>query len=225
MRSIAILFIFLCTTGFMQAQDGEVLGWFIDDFKSTTFDQRWHTEQGNWGLDEEYAVVKFGAGVGYLANEMYIMRTKPYTIDAMFTGSGGGIAFCLEDYENLRNGHLVYMTGSQLSIGYLDYHGEYVETRTLTYAMTAKPVQLQIIVDPVERRFKVKIFERDVALEELRFQSGHFGLYAEQSDVSFDYVQVLATERIDEPPLFVKSNNVQIDHVQYIALQNDALLV
>ena len=108
--SILLLVIFMAPSVFAQSED-DLVGWFIDDFESTTFDQRWKEISGNWGLDGENVVAKITRGDAVLTNETYIMRTKPYIIDAMIQGAGGGVVFCLENREVLRDGHLALPVG------------------------------------------------------------------------------------------------------------------
>jgi hypothetical protein len=227
MRLLSILLILFCLApaAFSQSED-ELVGWFIDDFESTTFDTRWNEVSGNWGLDQKNVVAKLASGDAALTNEIYVMRTKPYLIDMMVEGAGGGVLFCLENHAELREGHVVYFTGSSLTMGYFDHVGTYVETRRISYAMPErKAVQLKVQVDPVKRRYTVTIFKRDVALEELRYRSGYFGVYSNQSNAKFDYFQVLGYEEPDSPTLFLKSNTTQLDHVSYITALGDALLV
>ncbi len=227
MRLLSILLFVVCIAPAVSAQtENDLVGWFIDDFESQTFDTRWKEVSGNWGLDGKNVVAKLASGDAFLSNEMYIMRTKPYVIDAMIQGAGGGVLFCLENRDKLQDGHAVFFTGSMVSIGYFNHIGTFVETRSIPYAMPErKPVQLKVSIDPANKRYTVAVFKQDVALEELHFRSGYAGLYANQNTVSFDYFQVLGYEQPDSPTLFLKSNATQLDHISYMTSMDDALLV
>ena len=193
LRSI-LLTLVLFTSGSFGQTATDPVGWIVDDFTAADLGPTWIQCAGKWTADAEH-VTAAGAGERFgLMNAMQIMRTKPYMLDLSVKGMGGAM-FCMEATGRLAMGHLVFFTGTAISTGYLDFSGKYVETRVVDYLMPSTYVRLRISIDPEKKTYSIKVQDRDVALEELRFISGYAGLFAAKSGASFDYFQALGNGR------------------------------
>jgi hypothetical protein len=199
--------------------------WIADDFNAGALNDSWTQTKGTWATADEYASPTGSGQDLALLNTKYIMRTKAYRLEAVMKGKGAGVVFSMEDTRRLALGHAVYFTGASISTGYFDFLGHYVETRSVDYLMPTTPIRLRVQVDPVKRTYSVYVQDRDVALEELRYISGYAGLYAAHGGTSFDYFTVESENKLDSPGFLMKSNTRQLDHLSYMAMIDESLLI
>ncbi|MDH7515915.1 MAG: NHL repeat-containing protein [Bacteroidota bacterium] len=204
---------------------GVTSGWIVDDFNPGDLSSQWIQTTGKWSVGERGATVVGSTGDLILLNRQYLMRTKPYTVEATFVGAGGGVIFCAERTDGAANAHVTYLSGNTVSTGYMDFHGKYVETRVVDFLLPAGPVTLRVFVDPLRRSYSVFVGEQSIALEELRFVSGYSGLFARAAGPKFDAFQVLGEGVVDRPSFYRKSNDRQLDHLSYMAILDDALYI
>ena len=226
MRSFFLLLI-ACVLSPMLLSQGAVSasGWLVDDFNSGTLHARWATVAGKWSAGEQTVSVA-GAGDQFaLTASQFFMRTKQYRIETSVKGNGGGLIFCAEYPGAFDNAHVVFLSGSQISTGYMDFHGKYVETRVVDYVIPTGFVTLGVIVDPIKRTYAISVQGQDVVLEELRFISGYAGLFSRKAGVQFDYLQVKGEGAFESPSFYRKSNNRQLDHLSHMTMLDDAIYI
>ena len=226
MRSISLFLTLLFLAPALLAQNAPAAaGWIVDDFNAGDLNAKWTPVNGKWSATEKGATVT-GAPAEYaLLHSLYLMRTKPYSIEVNVKGAGAGAVFCAEYSNALQNSHVVFFTGNSISTGYMDFHGKYVETRVVDYVMPQGFVKMRIEVDPIKKSYSLFVQDKDVALEELRFISGYAGLFAMKSQVAIDYFQLLGEGQPDAPSFYRKSNNRQLDNLSYMALLDDAIFI
>jgi DNA-binding beta-propeller fold protein YncE len=226
MRSLLLLLIGCVFSPMLLSQGAATAsGWLVDDFNSGALAPRWSIVAGKWNAGEQ-AVSVAGAGdqFGMLASQ-YFMRTKPYVIEATVKGVGGGVMFCAEYPNMFENAHVVYLAGTAISTGYMDFHGKYVETRVVDYIAPSGFVKLRVSVDPIKRTYAISVQGQDVVLEELRYISGYVGLFSRRAGAQFDYLQVTGEGTPEAPSFYRKSNNRQLDHLSYMAIMEDAIYI
>ncbi len=230
MRSLSIIY-FLCLLAAPafaqdeQQQQQQQVAWFLDDFEGESIRASWKTIAGDWSVAAENLVSGGTTNPLAIANDCYVMRTKPYTIEARMKGGNGGVIFCLEDPARIANAHVVQFMGNDIVSGYLTYDGKMVDTRHVEYIVPSAHVRLRIDVDPLKRTYEVFIQDRSIALENLRFRSGYSGCIATKPGVQFDYFQILGVGQRDIPSAYLKSNDLQIDHLSYMALMDENMLL
>ena len=224
MRFLSVIGFSILYTCLLKAQGPDnATAWIVDDFKDE-LKPSWTTISGTWSVSGENLTCAGASEYFALGNSQYIMRSKPYTIETSVKGAGG-VMFCMENLGSIGLGHAAFFTGSALSTGYFDFHGKYIETRLVDYIQPSLYVKLIVKVDPVKRVYTVFIGERDVVLEDLRYISGYSGVYSPKAGVMWDYFQVYSDQQADNPSFFLKSNKRQIDHISYMTLSDEALLV
>ncbi len=223
---ITIIFIasmFLLSIGNAQSQKN-LNTWFSDDFKPP-LKSTWIEAAGKWNINEDETISCSGAQEKFgLINDQYLMRTKQYTIDVDIKRVGGGLVFGLENKNHLANAQVVFFNEKAISVGYLDYSGNYVETRVIDFTMERAGASFEIIVSPKNRNFSVMVQGKDVAREEMRYLSGYVGLYSMKSGAQFDNFFIGGESMPDSPVYFVKSNQRQLDQLSYMGMMGDALL-
>ena len=217
--------ILLAVQSFFCAAQPTSYSWLSDDFNSGELKSTWYQTAGKWNIADEFVSPVGSADQYALLNSAYIMRTQPYRIEAVVKGKGAGILFSIEDFHHLAMGHMVYFTGSSISTGYFDFLGKYIETRSVDYILPAGPVRLRVVVDPLKRTYTLFIQDRDVAYEELRYISGYAGLYSRHAGAHIDYFTIEGEGRAETPAFYVKSNARQIDHLSYMAMVDESLLI
>lgn len=225
MRLTISLFFFFLSTHFLTSQNAQQTAWFVDDFDSDKIRAVWTTVSGEWSSGNENLVAGGAADASIIANDFYIMRTKPYTIEVRIRGGNGGMLFCMEDNTIAANAHIVEFRGNEIVSGYLNDLGKLVETRHVEYIVPSTHVRLRVDVDPLKKTYEVFIQNRSVALENLRYRSGYTACYATKSGTQFDYLQVIGSGRRDVPPMYLKSNELQLDHLSYLTLFDENMVV
>jgi hypothetical protein len=224
---ITIIFVaslFLLSIG--NAQSSKNLNtWSSDDFKPP-MKSTWIEAAGKWNINDDETVSCSGAQEKFgLINDQYFMRVKQYSIDVDVKRVGGGIVFGLENKNRLANAQVVYFNDASISVGYLDFSGNYVETRVIDFTLERSGATVEIIASPKSRNFTVTIQGKDIAREEMRFLSGYVGLFSMKSGAQFDNFFIGGEGLPDAPAYFVKSNQRQLDQLSYMAMSGDALLI
>jgi DNA-binding beta-propeller fold protein YncE len=107
----------------------------------------------------------------------------------------------------------------------MDFLGEYFETRAFMVKDLTVPVTMRIFIDQQNRNFSVLLGDRNVALEELRFNSGFAGLASGSSGAKFDFFRVSGPGTLDAPAFFMKSNRRQLNDLSYMSIKDDGLLI
>ena len=199
--------------------------WLADDFNTGELKSTWIQTAGKWTVSNEHASTAGSSDRFALLNSTYIMRTKPYRIEAVLKGAGAGVVFCLENTSHLALGHAVFFTGAAISTGYFDFLGKYVETRSVDYLLPNSYVRIRVQVEPIKKTYSIFVQDRDIAFEELRYISGYAGLYSHERGASFDYITVESDSKAETPSFYVKSNNRQIDHLSYMSMVDESLLI
>lgn len=216
--------LFAAMSGIAQTGEPEDV-WIEDTFSQPELSTDWKTVSGTWTSEND--VVRVGGGSGNMAmlHGRYLMNSKPYVLETTINKLGGGLVFNAEHVGSIANSHVVRVIDGGVSIGYIDFGGNYVETRSVTIGDLTPPVKIRAYIDQKNKTFSVLINDRNVALEELRFNSGYAGLNAVSSGVSFDGYRVLGHGMMDIPAYFVKSNKRQLDNLSYFSSREDGLLI
>lgn len=204
------------------AQDTQA-GWIVDDFDAGELKSGWTIATGTWTPGDGKVVSGGSAEYATLINSLYLLRSKPYTIECAFTGAGG-VAFSLEHPDKLATGHIVVLTGSTISTGFIDIVGKYHETRAVDYIAPQGESRIRVHVDPIKKQYTVTVGEREIGVEVLRSLSGYAGLCATKPGVRYDFFQVLGEGRPQSPSFFLKSNTRQLDHLSYMALMDESIV-
>ncbi|MBE0558188.1 MAG: hypothetical protein IH628_13230 [Proteobacteria bacterium] len=110
-------------------------------------------------------------------------------------------------------------------MGYIDFGGNYIETRIVNLQDLKLPVTMAIYTDPVKSNYSVLLDDRNVGLEEMRFNSGYAGPYADTSPSRFGSFRVSGSGPLDLPRYFVKSNKRQLEDLSYMCTKEDGLLI
>lgn len=224
---ITIIFVaslFVLTIG--NAQSSKNLNtWFSDDFKPP-LKSTWTELAGKWNINEDESVSCAGAQDKFcLVQDLFLMRSKSYTIDVDVKRIGGGIMFGLENKNHLADAQVVFFNESNISFGYIDYSGNYVETRVVDHAFEKNGATLEIVTLPKSRTFSISVNGKDYAREEMRFVSGYAALFSVKSGAQFDNFSIAGEGSPDAPAFFVKSNQRQLDHLSYMTLIGDGMIL
>jgi hypothetical protein len=226
MRFVLTLLIGLFAAASGVAQTGEPQNvWIEDGFSQAELSPDWKVVSGTWTPENEQLRATGGSGNMAMLNTRYLMPSKPYVVEATINKLGGGLVFNAEHPGALANSQVVRLIDGGASMGYFDFEGNYTETRAVAITDMTPPVKMRVYVDQKNRNFSVLVNDRNIALEELRFNSGYVGLNAVSSGVSFDDFRVLGNGMMDIPSYFVKSNKRQLDDLSYMALKEDGLLI
>ncbi|MBN1448136.1 MAG: hypothetical protein JXA28_09410 [Bacteroidetes bacterium] len=225
MRFVTFLLVGLFAVVTVHAQDAEQSTWIEDDFSQENLRPEWLPIAGTWSVDEGHARVVGGGERFAMLYDAYVMNTKSFILEATITAFGGGMVFNAEHNGALKNCHILYIVEGGVSLGYMDFNGEYYETRTITVRDLTTPVKVQVYIDQKNNNFSVVANDRNLSMEELRFNSGYAGLYAVRSGVKFDNYRVMGEGSMDTPSFFIKSNNRQLNDLSYMATKEDGLLI
>ncbi|MDX9759998.1 MAG: hypothetical protein RBU27_12635 [Bacteroidota bacterium] len=209
-----------------RAQTGEPQDvWIEDTFAQPELSTDWKSVSGTWTCENDIVRVSGGSGNMAMLHGRYLMNSKPYVLESTINKLGGGLVFNAERQGSLANSHIIRVIDGGVSIGYIDFGGNYIETRTVTIGDLAAPVKIRAYIDQKNKTFSLLINDRNVALEELRFNSGYAGLHAVSSGVGFEEYRVLGHGMMDIPAYFVKSNKRQLDNLSYFSAREDGLLI
>ncbi len=228
MRSVLTTAILLLCTSIIFAQEEQQpqqTAWFLDDFDGESIRATWKTIAGEWTVGNENLTSGGGGEVLAIANDCFVMRNKPYTIEARIKGGNAGIIFCMEDQHAAREAHLIQFKENEIVSGYLTFEGKLVATRHVEYIVPSTHVRLRVDVDPEKKTYEVFVQDRSVALENLRYRSGYSGCYATKPGIQFDYFQVLGIGQRTMPAELLKSNELQIDHLSYMTLIDENMIL
>lgn len=226
MRLVTTLVIGLILTGSVQAQtEGMDNRWITDDFDGESLQAAWNQVQGQWKTAD--GTVKAGGAEELLGmlNGTYIMNTRPYVIEVTLGGTGGGVVFNAACKNVLMNAQVIKVLDGSISMGYLDFLGNYIETRAVDFTAGGTAIPVQVFVDPAQHRYSLIVADRNLALEELRFNSGYAGLVAARSGVTFDSFRLSGKGTLDTPSYYIKSNKRQLDDLSYLAVTGESLLI
>ncbi|MFZ1730201.1 MAG: hypothetical protein WBQ23_15215 [Bacteroidota bacterium] len=226
MRFVLTLLIglFAANAGFAQSAEPQNV-WIEDGFSQGALSSDWKIVSGTWTVDaDRVRVTGGGENMAMLCNR-YIMNSKLYVLGVTLNSLGGGLIFNAEFPGARNNSHYVMVVDGGLTLGYTDYTGNYIETRAVTISDLAAPVRIQVFTDPKNKNYSVLVNDRNVALEELRFNSGYAGLIASSSGVSFDDFRISGDGMMDIPAYAQKSNKRQLDNLSYMAGRADGLLI
>ncbi|NOY06823.1 MAG: hypothetical protein GXO82_09375 [Chlorobi bacterium] len=216
-------FLFLVVIMIAQAAFSQT-AWIADDFDDGLADG-WKQVNGSWSVEDSYVRATSGQR-SYLFNTKYIMRTKPYYIEARIGNGKGGVIFCLNDYTAPVMAHYAILEGHEMVTGYLSYNGEPIVTRRVSYLAPKDGfVTIKVEVDPVKRTYSVKVQNHELVLEALRYRSGYVGLTSLSSGFKCDFFQVVGTQPMDTPYDLVKTAQTQIDHLEYMTLLKDNIVI
>ncbi len=216
-------FLFLVLIMFAQAAFSQT-AWIADDFDNGLVDD-WKQVNGSWSVQDSYVRAQ-GGQRSYLMSTKYIMRTKPYYIEARIGNEKGGIVFCMNDYATPVMAHYVVLESHEMVTGYLSYNGEPIVTRRVSYLAPKDGfVTLKVEVDPVKRTYSVNVQNHELVLEALRYRSGYAGLNSLASGFTCDFFQVVGSQPMDTPSDLLKTAQTQIDHLEYMTLLKDNIVV
>lgn len=225
MRFVTPLLIGLFAFVSVYAQQAPQSTWIEDDFSGESLRAEWKPVSGTWSVDGERVKVTGGGEQFAMLLDSYVMYTKSFVIEAEIEKLGGGVVFNAEHPDALRNCHIVKVMDGGVLLGYMDYLGNYFETRAIMLKDLVAPVTMRIYVDQKNRNYSVLVGDRNVALEELRFNSGYAGLAAGSSGVTFDAFRITGEGTMDTPAFFMKSNRRQLNDLSYMAVKDDGLLI
>lgn len=225
MRFITPLLIGVFFAASAIAQDGEnFTSWIQDDFQQG-LKPEWKQLSGTWTAEAGTVTVRGGAEHMAMVHPTLILPSKLFLVDVTVQSLGGGVVFNAEHANALTNSHVVKCIEGAVSIGYMDFNGSYVETRVIAQPELKMPVRLRIYSNPGRRTYSVVLDERNIAMEDMRFNSGFCGLYASSSGARFGAFTVSGEGIHDLPAYFVKSNRRQLDDLSYMAAKGDGLLI
>jgi len=207
------------------AQDAGQSTWIEDDFSQESLRPEWRPISGTWSVEENHVRVVGGGERFAMLYDTYVMYTKSFVLEATITGFGGGLVFNAEHNDALKNCHVMRVVEGGISLGHMDFLGEYYETRNITVKDLVTPVTVQVYIDQNNGTYSVVANERNLTMEELRFNSGFAGLYATSSGVKFDRYRVMGEGGMDTPSFFIKSNKRQLNDLSYMATKDDGLLI
>lgn len=226
MRFVLTLLIglFAAVSGTAQTGDPQNV-WFEDGFTQAELSADWKSVSGTWTPENDMVRASGGSGNMAMLNGRYLMYSKPFVVEAVIGKLGGGIIFNAESPSSLSNSQVARLIEGGVSMGYTDFEGNFLETRAVSIQDLTPPVTMRIFVDQKNRNYSVIVNDRNVALEELRLNSGYAGLNAVSSGVTFDDFRVLGHGMMDIPAYFTKSNRRQLDDISYMALKEDGLII
>lgn len=226
MRFVLTLLIglFVASAGFAQdAQPQNV--WIEDGFSQTALSADWKIVSGTWTVESDRVRVTGGGENLAMLHSRYLMDSKPFVLETTIQNLGGGLLFNAEHPDAIRNSHVVMVVEGGVSMGYIDFLGAYVETRIVSIRDLAAPVKIQVYTDPHKNNYSLIVNDRNVALEEMRFNAGYCGLFAVSSGAAFEHFRISGEGPIDSPEYFRKSNARQLDNLSYFAIKDDGLLI
>ena len=226
MRFVFTLLIglFAAASGIAQTGDPQNV-WIEDGFSQAELSADWNSVSGTWTPENDMVRASGGSGNLALINGRYLMYSKPFVVEVTVNKLGGGLIFNAEHTNSLHNAHVARVVDGGVQMGYIDFEGAYIETRAVEIKDLASPVKMRVFVDQKNRNYSLIINDRNVALEELRFNSGYAGLNALSSNVTFDDFRVLGDGMMDIPAYFMKSNRRQLDDLSYMSVKDDGLLI
>ncbi|MCB2205665.1 NHL repeat-containing protein [bacterium] len=225
MRFVTPLLIGLFAFITVHAQQMEQSTWIEDDFSGESLRADWKPVSGTWSADGERVMVTGGGEQFAMLLDKYIMYTKSFVIEAVIDKLGGGLVFNAEHPDALKSCHVVRIVDGGVTLGYMDFLGQYFETRAISLKDFTAPVTMRIYVDQKNRNYSVLLGDRNVALEELRFNSGYAGLYSGSNRVTFDSFRVSGPGTMDTPAFFMKSNQRQLNDLAYMCIKDDGFLI
>lgn len=225
MRFVTFLLIGLFAFFNVHAQNADRTTWIEDDFSQESLSQEWLPISGTWSVDGNHARVVGGGEQFAMFYNTYVMYTKSFVIETTIEMLGGGVVFNAEHSDALKNCHIVRLVEGGVELGYMDFLGEYYETRTVAVKDLSTPVSIQIYIDQKNRNYSVVANTRNLSMEELRYNSGFAGLYAASSGVTFDRFSIGGQGNMDTPSFFIKSNRRQLNDLSYMAVKDDGLLI
>lgn len=225
MRFVTFLLIGLFAFATAHAQNADQSVWIEDDFSQETLRPEWMPVSGTWSVEDGKAKAVGGGEQFAMLYDAYVMYTKSFVIEATIEMLGGGLVFNAEHPDALQSCHVVRVVEGGIALGYMDFLGEYFETRIVSVKDLTTPVQLQVYIDLENDTYSIVANTRNLSMEELRFNSGYAGLYARSSGVRFDSYRVLGSGTMDTPSFFIKSNRRQLNDLSYMSLRDDALLI
>jgi hypothetical protein len=225
MRFITPLLIGLFCAASAYAQENTALNvWLQDDFQQE-LQPGWTQVAGTWSAEAGTLTARGGAEHLAMLHSMYIMSRKQAILTLTVQSYGGGMIFNAEHPNSIHNSQVVKLLQGGLALGYFDYTGAYFETRIVNLQDLKPPVTMSIYTDPGKSNYSVVLDDRNVALEEMRFNSGYAGPYASSSGVRFGAFNVTGSGIFDIPKNFVKSNRRQLDDLSYMTVKEDGLLI
>ncbi len=225
MRASAAFLAVIVLAMSLQAQvPANYTNWFSDDFTAASLHENWNPLKGTWTPGNGVSCSGGGEHL-LLIGKNFIPRQHDWAMEASTKSVGAGVVFNMEDPLVLRNAHFVMVKKNLVVMGYFDYLGTMVETRTADYPNQGGDVKITVLLAPGDRLYRVVVNGRDLANEELRYVSGYAGLYAAKSGVSFSSVRFAGSGRLSSPSFFLKSNKTQIDNLSYMTLLDNALLI
>ena len=225
MRFITPLLIGLFFVASAVAQDSDNSSvWIQDDFQDASL-TGWSQVAGTWTAEGGTLTARGGAEHLALLHSTWLMSTKQSIIQLTVQSVGGGVVFNAEHPNALSNSQVIKVGQGELAMGYFDFSGSYIETRIVTFQDVKLPVKLTIYTDPSKGNYSVLVNDRNVALEDMRFNSGYVGAYATTSNVRFSGFQVRGNGPLDLPNYFVKSNKRQLDDLSYMCVKDDGLII
>ncbi len=226
MRFVLTLLIglFAATAGFAQSAEPQNV-WIEDGFAQDALSADWKPVSGTWTVEGDRVRVTGGSENMAMLYGRYLMNSKPYVLETTLNKLGGGVLFNAENAGALNDCHVVRVLDGGITLGYMDYSGTFIETRSVNIADLVAPVKIRVFTDPKNKSYSVLINERNVALEELRFNSGYAGLCAVSSGVSFEDFRISGDGAMDIPNYAMKSNRRQLDNLDYMAVKEDGLLI
>ena len=225
MRFVTFLLIGLFAFFSVHAQNADRTTWIEDDFSQESLSPEWRPISGTWSVDGSHAKVVGGGEQFAMLYNTYVMYTKSFVIEATVEMFGGGVVFNAEHSDALKNCHVVRLVEGGVSLGYMDFLGEYYETRTVAVKDLTTPVNLQIYIDQKSGNYSVVANARNLSMEDLLFNSGFAGLYATSSNATFDAFSISGQGTMDTPAFFIKSNRRQLNDLSYMAVKDDGLLI
>ncbi|MDT8324655.1 MAG: hypothetical protein RRA94_11110, partial [Bacteroidota bacterium] len=173
MRFVTPLLIGLFAFVSVHAQQAQQSTWIEDDFSGESLRAEWKPVAGTWSVDGARVKVTGGGEQFAMLLDAYVMYTKSFVIEAVIDKLGGGVVFNAEHPGALNSCHIVKIADDGVSLGYMDFLAQYFETRAIMVKDLVAPVTMRIYVDQKNRNFSVLLNDRNVALEELRFNSGY----------------------------------------------------
>jgi hypothetical protein len=225
MRFITSLLIGLFFTASAIAQDGGNLTvWIQDEFQDGLM-PTWTQISGTWTAEGGTVTARGGADRLAILHDSYVMPSKQAVLRTTVHVQGGGFVFNAEHPSSINNSQVVNILQGGVAMGYYDFMGNYIETRIVTVQDLKFPVTVTVYTDPVKNNYSVLLDDRNIALEELRFNSGYAGLYATSSGARFGAFSISGDGYPDQPRFFVKSNKRQLDNLSYMCAKEDGLVI
>jgi hypothetical protein len=225
MRFITPLLIGLFCAASVVAQENTALNvWLQDEFQEGLM-PGWAQVAGTWTAEAGTLTGRGGAEHLAMLHGTFVMSTKQAVLQLTVHTYGGGLVFNAEHPNSLTNSQVVKVLQGGLAMGYIDFTGNYIETRIVYLQDIKLPVTMAIYTDPVKSNYSVLLDNRNVGLEEMRFNSGYAGPYTDVSPARFGGFRVSGSGAMDLPQYFVKSNKRQLDNLSYMCTRDDGILI